>query len=197
MTIPPPDEVADALRERLRAADREIQPPADLWQRIRTPAAGRPAGLYARRRRRSRRCVVIGAALAAVIAVTALIWLAVRTEPHQGPPAVRQVVLTVSTGSTPCPPHGPDCALRLATDPYGRYPASYAASGRVRHGDRVTAVCAVTDGTRVTGAAGVMSTRWYLVRTAAGTQGWLPGVRTDDTTEVRHCAPGEVPHRKG
>ena len=82
---------------------------------------------------------------------------------------------------------------RQADDPRGAYAAPGNSAARVWHGDRLTALCVLTSGTMVKDESGISSTRWYLARTPNGTEGWLPGVRTRNSAEVRHCSDSEVP----
>jgi hypothetical protein len=193
---PTDEEVADALRERLRAADRDVQPPPDLWQRIRTTATRPRADEAPPRTCRFRRFAVVGGAVAAVVTAAVLAWqLSGRSDQHDILPAGQHPTLTVYNVEKPCQPlHTLECALRLARDPRARYAAVDNSAGHVWHGNTVTALCVVTDGALVADETDMTSTRWYLVRTAAGVQGWLPGVRTRNTVEVRVCGTDEVPH---
>ncbi|MDF2273574.1 hypothetical protein P2Q00_50635, partial [Streptomyces coacervatus] len=67
--------------------------------------------------------------------------------------------------------------------------------GKVWHGDRLAATCVIADGTLIQDESGITSTRWYLVSTAAGIRGWLPGVRTRNSTEIRTCTAAEARSR--
>jgi hypothetical protein len=131
-----------------------------------------------------------------VVAAAVLAWqLSGRGDQRAVLPTGQHTTLTVYNVEKPCRPlRTLECALRLAKDPHARYAAVDNTVGRVWHGNRVTALCVVTNGTLVTDETGMTSTRWYLVETAAGVQGWLPGVRTRNTIEVRVCGTDEVPH---
>lgn len=184
------EDVAERLRETLRAADREMGLPPGLWDRIST--APRPVARPARRL--SSRLLAAGALTAAACAVAAVAlgvwWLTRPGAPDTAAPAVS---LTVHNAEAPCRPlRTLECALRLARDPHARYSADGNSAGRVWHGDRVAAVCVVTDGRLVEDESGITSTRWYLVTTGGGARGWLPGVRTRNTEEVRLCTPEET-----
>ncbi|MCC3653324.1 hypothetical protein LIX60_18025 [Streptomyces sp. S07_1.15] len=110
-----------------------------------------------------------------------------------GPPAV---TLTVHNAEEACRPlRTLECALGLAKDPYRRYGSPDNRAGRVWHGDRVSAVCVVADGQLIRDEAGITSRRWYLVSGGGAVvpvDGWLPGVRTRNTTEVRECSAAET-----
>ncbi|MET8680087.1 hypothetical protein ABZW18_21510 [Streptomyces sp. NPDC004647] len=189
------ERVVAVLRDRLRAADEEIETPPGLWEGVRSAATGpRPATV---RWRRPRFAVV---ALTAATVVSAVIlgawWLARQPVDDTVPPSSDSrpaVTLTVHNTERPCRElRTLECALRLAKDPYGEYAASGNAAARVWHGDDLAAMCVVSDGTLVEDEAGLTSTRWYLVRTGDRKEGWLPGVRTRNTAEVRPCSRGEV-----
>ncbi|MBC9728203.1 hypothetical protein [Streptomyces sp. TRM68367] len=188
----PDDRVAALLRERLRAADEEIATPPGLWDRVRAPdPPPRRAALGARLR--------LGWAVAAAVLVSAVVlgsWWLVRPvgrTPPSGPARFASTV-TVFNAERPCRPlRTLECALRLAKDPYGDYADPGNSAGRVWHGDRLAAACVVTRGTMVRDESGITSTRWYLVRTGAGVEGWLPGVRTRNTVHVPVCSEGEAP----
>ncbi|MEC4016788.1 hypothetical protein [Streptomyces sp. H27-D2] len=200
------ENVAAALGERLRAADEEMQTPPGLWADIRTSAAVR-SGVRPAARPSSRRAPRLAlVALTAVIAVGAVMfgtwWLlrpsgtgpgpASDTDPGPSAPDSR-VTLSVHNVESACRKlRTTECALRLAKNPYARYAAPDNSAGHVWHGDRLSAICVVTDGTLVRDEQGITSTRWYLVEQKSGVEGWLPGVRTRNTTEVRTCSPGEV-----
>lgn len=201
------DDTVTALRERLRAADSEIVTPPGLWDRVRTPLPETsPAGTPVSRRRHGRRATIALAAAAVAVVVSGTWWwlghfppvppVSSDTSPDglPGQAARGTVDLTVHNAEKPCRSlHILECALRLARDPYAPYAANDNAAGRVWHGDRLTASCVVTDGTMITDESGISSTRWYRVRTADGVAGWLPGVRTRNSTEVRLCTAEEVP----
>ncbi|WP_242583776.1 hypothetical protein [Streptomyces sp. MST-110588] len=84
-----------------------------------------------------------------------------------------------------------ECSLRLARNPHIRYATPGNAAGRVWHGDPLAARCVIVDGILMQDEEGVTSARWYLVRTAEGVEGWLPGVRTRNTRDVRECTDGD------
>lgn len=196
------DEVAAVLRERLLAADRDIVPPAGLWERVGAPAVtARPP----EQRRRPRPFAGLGLTLrvaALALGVGAIVagawWLTARPAagPATGPaaPAATSAVpLTVYNAEAACRPlRTLECALRLAADPHAPYAAPDNTVGRVWHGDRVSGSCVVTDGTLVQDESGVTSTRWYLVRTVGGATGWLPGVRTRNTVDIPVCGATEA-----
>jgi hypothetical protein len=185
------DRVAALLRDRLRAADEEIETPPGLWENIQSADA-------ARRRRstigpRLRLGWAVAAAAALVCAVALGAWWLVR--PTAGTPAGPRfdVTVTVFNAEEPCRSmRTMECALRLAKDPYAEYAAPGNSAGRVWHGDRLSAACVVTRGTLVEDESGVTSTRWYLVRAREGVEGWLPGVRTRNSAEVPTCSAAEV-----
>ncbi|MEV0224898.1 hypothetical protein [Streptomyces sp. NPDC050704] len=186
------DRVAALLRDRLRAADEEIETPAGLWENIRsTTARPRPAVVGPR----LRLGLAVAAAAVLVSAVVLGAWWLVRpaADNPSGPPARFGTTVTVFNAERPCRPlRTLECALRLTKDPYAAYTAPGNSAGRVWHGDRLAAACVVTRGTLVTDESGITSTRWYLVRTRAEVEGWLPGVRTRNTADVRTCSASEV-----
>ena len=195
---------ATALQERLHAADREIDAPPGLWDRVRAPAAV-PAPAPPRRSG-PRRFAVIAVAAALVAAVAVGTWWAVSgpTRSAPAPPAVSpspspsasSVAVRVHNAEKPCRGlRTLECALRIAKTPYGRYAAHGNSAGRAWHGDRLAARCVVTDGSLVKDEKGLTSTRWYRVAAPDGGTGWLPGVRTRNTAEVRHCTAAERPDR--
>ncbi|UGY90789.1 hypothetical protein [Streptomyces gobiensis] len=192
------DEAAALLRERLREADECIEVPPGLWDRVRTAPDAVAGPVTARRSWFRPRLVVAGVGLLVMVAVGAVsagAWWLVgpgsAPDPASGP---RAVVLTVHNAEVPCRPlRTQECALRLARDPYAVYAGSGNAAGKVWHRDRLSAECVVTDGTLVRDESGMTSTRWYRVTTGDGVRGWLPGVRTRNTAEVRECAEDEVP----
>ncbi|MEU1626296.1 hypothetical protein ABZ746_13425 [Streptomyces sp. NPDC020096] len=192
------EDVAAALRDRLRAADERIVPPPGLWERIQAPSAA-PSGpqRQPRPRRRPVYAVVSAAAIVAAIAVIALgaSWWqrSGRSSPALPAPSA---TLTVYNAEGPCQPlRTMECALHLARNPYASYAAADNSAGKVWHGDRLGAICVITDGTLIQDESGITSTRWYLVSTATGTHGWLPGVRTRNTTEIRTCTAAEARSR--
>ncbi|WP_033319816.1 hypothetical protein [Streptomyces yerevanensis] len=187
----PDDRVAELLRDRLRAADEEIETPPGLWERVRSAdAPPRRAAIGAR----LRTGWVVAAAAVLVCAVALGAWWLVR--PTDGTPADRgrfDASVTVFNAEGPCRPlRTLECALRLAKDPYAEYAAPGNTAGRVWHGDRLATACVVTRGTMVTDESGISSTRWYLVRNREGAEGWLPGVRTRNTAELRTCSADEA-----
>jgi hypothetical protein len=111
--------------------------------------------------------------------------------PDAARPATRGtggLVLEVYNAERPCQSlRTIECGLGVYRDPRNQAPDQVVA--RVWHGDRVTVGCVVPDGFRVTDEDGVSSTRWYRVSTASGATGYLPGVRTRNTTEVALCPP--------
>ena len=189
----PGDDAEALLRARLRLADEEIETPAGLWDRIREPdRRAAPVAVALPRRRPYAAALVVAASVAAVALG---VWWLVRPGPAVPTPAAtgRTVPMTVHNSEAACrTTHSLECALRLAKDPYATYAARGNAAGRVWHGDVLAASCVVTNGRMVRDEEGVTSTRWYLVRTAAGVRGWLPGVRTRNTREVPLC-PADVP----
>lgn len=186
--------VAAALRERLRDADREIEPPPGLWERVRTPAEPSRRGWLPRRR-----LITLASVSAAVLAIAAVAIGAWRLQRAQQPAPVTnstKVELTVYNAEAACQPlRTMECALGLAHNPYAAYHSPGNAAGKVWHGDHLSASCVVVDGTLVQDESGVSSRRWYLVTTAGGDRAWLPGVRTRNTTDIRACTPGEASER--
>jgi len=186
------DDAEALLRARLRRADEQIETPPGLWDRIRDSGpAPAPAVVALPRRRPYAVAIVVAAAVAAV--VLGVWWLVrpgpVTLRPAGPPPTVR---VTVYNSEQACRTgRSLECALRLARDPRAEYAARGNFAGRVWHGDGLAAHCVVTDGRMVRDEAGVTSTRWYLVTTGQGVRGWLPGVRTRNTREVRECPEGE------
>ncbi|MEV8020295.1 hypothetical protein AB0O76_28930 [Streptomyces sp. NPDC086554] len=198
------DAAVAVLRERLRAADEAIEVPHGLWDRIqadsptgrhrhrpyRIAVLGKPGG------HRPRLTFVVAAALVGAIALGT--WWLVRPggQDRPTPPSgTRGVTITVHNAESACRElRTLECALRVAKDPYERYAAPGNRAARVWHGDRLEARCVVTDGTLVQDEKGITSTRWYLVRTALGAEGWLPGVRTRNSVEVPDCARGSDSH---
>ena len=185
-------EAAAALRDRLRAADQEIALPPGLWQRIQTPPATAPI----RQPGRPRRALSAAVSAAAIVAAVALIavgawWLERSGQSRPAVPAPA-ATLTVYNAEAPCRPlHTMECALHLARDPHAQYSADNSAA-KVWHGDRLAAFCVIANGTLVQDESGITSTRWYLVSTPDGTRGWLPGVRTRNTTDIRTCTASEA-----
>lgn len=203
------DETAAALRERLQAADAGIEPPDGLWDRVRAQRevtvveAPRP-------RRRPVPLAVIAVAAAAVVFVVCGTWWLVSpsgagssgtTSPARPPGDA--VTMRVHNAEKPCRKlHTLECSLRVAKNPYVLYAQPDNSVGRVWHGDEVRTTCVVTDGEMVTDEAGLSSRRWYRVEKArdggnAGFVGWLPGVRTRNSTEVPVCSGADKPAREG
>ncbi len=206
------EETARALRERLRSADAEIEVPDGLWERVRATRGAVTVVPAPPVRRRPGPLVLIAVAAAAVALVVSGTWWLVSpaSGPAPGestaPPAGSgggPVTLRVYNVEKPCRElRTLECSLRIARNPYTLYADPDNAAGRVWHGDRLTAACVVTDGRLVTDEKGISSTRWYRVEKAEGgdggrLRGWLPGVRTRNTTEVPVCPADERPDRSG
>jgi hypothetical protein len=204
-------DTAAALAARLHAAEAELAVPDGLWERISDPERPAPARVPAQRtrpvtaRRPARTLVVAVAAAAVAFVALGTWWLASPTsgpwaeqkQPAAGPLPHRQTIpLRVHNSERACQRlHILECALRLAKNPYENYAAHGNSAGRVWHGDRVAASCVIVDGRLVRDERGVSSRRWYRVREPDGTDGWLPGVRTRNSTEVPVCAAGERPRK--
>ncbi|NLU68094.1 hypothetical protein [Streptomyces sp. HNM0574] len=148
--------------------------------------------------------VTVVAACAVVLVVTGVWWLLPLGGGSPSPPASGHttpapspsagVQLTVHNAESACRElRTLECSLRLAENPREKYAAHGNRAGRVWHGDRIEARCVITDGRLVRDESGISSTRWYLTRTRDGADGWLPGVRTRNSAEVRTCSPDEVP----
>lgn len=194
------DAAVAVLRERLRAADEAIEVPHGLWDRVRADApagrrqrwAHRLVSLTAPSRRSPRLALVVAAALVGAIALGT--WWLVRpaTQHRPAPPAgARSTTITVHNAESACRElRTLECALRVAKDPYEQYAAPGNRAALAWHGDQMEALCVVADGTLVQDEKGITSTRWYLVRTAHGAEGWLPGVRTRNSAEVPDCVKG-------
>lgn len=184
-------DVEALLRERLRRADEQIEVPAGLWGRIKESGAEPAPAVVALPRRRP---YAVALAVAAAVAAVALgVWWLVRPGPVEvkpaGPPP--RVPVKVYNSESACrTARSLECALRLAKDPHAEYAARNNSAGRVWHGDVLMARCVVTDGRLVRDEAGITSTRWYLVSSEHGVEGWLPGVRTRNTREVPVCPSG-------
>ncbi|MFC4532547.1 hypothetical protein [Sphaerisporangium dianthi] len=171
----------------LRAADDAIVVPDGLESRVMSLRPGRVV-------RRTRWAPLAAAAVVAVIMMAAsfgagALWMRGHdqvTPPFQGDGD--PLVLTVYNGEVPCRAlRTLECSLGLMKDPRGPLiPGNVVA--RVWHGDRVVADCVVADGTLIADEAGISTRRWYHV-TLEGTRvtGWLPGIRTRNTTEVAAC----------
>ncbi len=182
------------LRERLRAADEEIQPPPGLWTRIAesAPAPGAPRSPLSFLRRRPQLMTVLFAvaALALGLAVWRLVGTGSERPAPPGPGTGLEV--TVYNSEPACEKaRTVRCALRLARDPHQAYAAPGNAAGRVWNGDRLATECVVTNGRLVRDKTGAISHRWYRVTSAEGAEGWLPGVHTRDVHEVPLCPSGE------
>lgn len=185
------DDAEALLRARLRLADEQIETPPGLWGRIRESGPAPAPSVVALPRRRPYTVALVVAATVAAVALG--VWWLVRPGPVSVQPAgpSRTVKITVYNSEQACRTgRSLECALRLAKDPRAQYAARGNAAGRVWHGDGLAARCVVTDGRMVRDEAGVTSTRWYLVTSGLGVQGWLPGVRTRNTREVPECDAG-------
>lgn len=197
MSKPDDDIVTAALRERLRSADEEIDVPAGLWDRIRAPdQAALPARRRTVRLRHPALAVSLAAAVVAAVALGAW-WLTGFHFGGQAPPAgTPPISLRVYNAEVQCQElRTTECALRLAKDPHRLYAASGNRAAMVWHGERLTARCVISDGVMLRDESGITSTRWYLVRTEDGAEGWLPGVRTRNGADIPDCADGEgIPH---
>jgi hypothetical protein len=194
------DAAVAVLRERLRTADRTIEVPHGLWDRIQADAPTGHPRHWARRLttlgppggHRRRLTLVVAAALVGAVALGTW-WLVRPGARHRPvPPAgAHGVTITVHNAESACRElRTLECALRVAKDPYERYAAPGNRAARAWHGDRLQALCVVIDGTLVEDEKGITSTRWYLVRTTLGVEGWLPGVRTRNSAEVPECVEG-------
>jgi hypothetical protein len=200
-------DVPDGLWERVREPRPDVTPVTPVT----APAGRRPAA-----RRRPLPMAVIAVAAAAVVLVLCGTWWLVA--PSIGPGTVQGAAADPSSeGSDAQKGSGPitlrvhnvekacqklrtlECALRVARSPYEPYADPGNSAGRTWHGDKLTATCVVTDGQLVTDEKGVSSRRWYRVEKAGGGgggkgfEGWLPGVRTRNSTEVRLCSGDERP----
>ncbi|MGW1374838.1 hypothetical protein ACWD6P_11285 [Streptomyces sp. NPDC002446] len=185
------DDAEALLRARLRRADAQIETPPGLWDRIKETGGQSSPAVVVRPRRRP---YAVALAVAAAVAAVALgVWWLVRpgsVTPQPAGPG-RMVKITVYNSEQACRAgRSLECALRLAKDPHAEYAARDNSAGRVWHGDELGARCVVTDGVMVRDEAGITSTRWYLVTSGQGVQGWLPGVRTRNTREVPVCPEG-------
>jgi hypothetical protein len=221
------EETAAALREQLRAADAVIEAPDGLWERVRapredvTPARAPASPRAARFRRRPLPMTVIAVAAAAVAFVICGTWWLISPSGGSGSVQGSAANSPSSGASDEAGGAGPitlrvhntekacrelrtlECALRVAKSPYELYADPGNAAARVWHGDELTATCVVTDGQLVTDEKGVSSRRWYRVEKADGNgeqgrfEGWLPGVRTRNSEEVRLCSETEKPRSYG
>jgi hypothetical protein len=204
------EETAAALSEQLGAAEAEIEVPEGLWERVRarlddvTVAAAAPPPI----RRRMPFAVIAVAATAVVVVICGSWWLVApssnsgpaRGTSPAGPPGA--ITLRVHNAEEPCRKlRTLECSLRVAKNPYVLYADPGNAAGRIWHGDRLFATCVVTDGRMITDERGVSSTRWYRVEKAEASgrggrfEGWLPGVRTRNSTEVPDCSGAERPEK--
>jgi len=206
------EETAAALREQLHAADAGIDVPDGLWDRVRAPREGTPVAVRTPllRRRPVPFAVIAVAAAAVVLVVCGTWWLVAPPSTGSGPaqdpaaphPPEHAVTLRVHNAEVPCRKlRTMECSLRIAKNPFQPYANPDNAVGRVWHGDRLSASCVVTDGQLIKDENGLSSTRWYRVSKAHGewregaTAGWLPGVRTRNTTEVPGCSGSERPSK--
>lgn len=186
--------VAAALRERLREADRDIEPPPGLWERVQAPAE--PTRRNALPRRRLIALASVTAIVLAIAAVAIGTWQLQRSQEPGPVTNSRTVELTVYNAEAACQPmRTMECALGLAHNPYAVYHSPGNSAGKVWHGDHLSASCVVVDGTLVQDESGVSSRRWYLVTTTDGNRAWLPGVRTRNTTDIRTCTTAEAAER--
>lgn len=177
-----------ALADLLRRADASVETPADLWERTKAPRPG--AG------RSARVPLLVAAATALILAGGAFgggLLMGRHQASRHGPVSQsgRPVLITVYNAEAACR------SLRTLECSFGvrERPAKKGSKvvARVWHGDRVRADCVETDGDLVTDEAGVTSTRWYHVALPGSeATGWLPGVRTRNTTEVPVCPHGRV-----
>lgn len=220
------EETAAALGERLRAADAAIEAPDGLWERVRaqredvTPATPVRAAGRGRLGRRPVSMTVMAVAAAAVAFVVCGTWWlispsgfpgsvhgAAAGDPSSGASdeagsSGRPITLRVHNAEKACRElRTLECSLRVAKDPYALYADPDNSAARVWHGDVLTSACVVTDGRLVTDEYGVSSRRWYRVEKAGGGkgsfEGWLPGVRTRNSEEVRLCGETEKPRTPG
>ena len=179
------EQVAAEVRDRVRAAESRIPVPHDLMDRVAAPRRRfRPAP------RRWSTVVVAAAAVIGIAGGAAVTAYTLRDRGPQAGPAAgsTDVTITVYNAERPCQSlRTIECSLGVLSDPY--QPAPDKVVGRVWHGDRLTALCAVADGKRVTDETAMSSTRWYRIRTPDGVIGYVPGVRFRNTVEVQLCPP--------
>ncbi|MFE5333575.1 hypothetical protein ACFRCG_45025 [Embleya sp. NPDC056575] len=181
-----PDDAVRELRVRLRDADADCVEPPGLAARVTRRPAPRPRwrGAFA--------TALTAVVVVAVVGLSA--FLAGRHNPAERPtpkpPAARAASVQgeVYNSEEPCR------ALRTIECSLGvfRTPALSSRTAdlaeRVWHGDRVLLICLLADGPRVTDETGVASRHWYrVVVLGTGAEGWLPGVRTRNETEVPDC----------
>jgi hypothetical protein len=145
------------------------------------------------RSRLRRRMFAVGAVAAVALvtaALTALPWLLSHGSSRPVPAAQpgQAVVLHVYNVRPDCrqPAREPKCGLDLAGGALAPDPAGPAV-GQVWNGDALRTDCVDPEGPPTTDGAGMTSTRWYHVTTTSGSTGWLPGVRTRNSTEVPLC----------
>jgi hypothetical protein len=179
------DDVAVELRRRTDRFDAGTPVPTDLFERVSAPRP-RPRRLP-RVLLRQWSTPVVGALAVVGVLVGAAVGWSVRGSGHTAPPgSAGPVVLRVYNAQVPCQHlRTMECALSLTNDP--RYLDFKHVVAHLWHGDEVTADCVVPNGQGVTDEAGVTSTRWYRVTTTAGITGYLPGVRTRNTVDMRRC----------
>ncbi|NLU74191.1 hypothetical protein HCC61_16135 [Streptomyces sp. HNM0575] len=210
-------DVPDGLWERVREPRPDVTPAA--------PGTARTSKDPAWRRRPLPMTVIVVAAAAVVFVVCGTWWLVSpsggtgavqggaaqkpssggRGGPDgQGDPDSGPITLRVHNVEKACQKlRTLECALRVAKSPYELYADPGNSAGRVWHGDSLTAACVITDGQLVTDEKGVSSRRWYRVEKSGGSgdskrvEGWLPGVRTRNSTEVRLCSGNEKPPGHG
>ncbi|POX37156.1 hypothetical protein C3486_29900 [Streptomyces sp. Ru73] len=178
------------LRERLRAADEEIQPPPGLWTRIAesAPAPGAPRSplSYLRRRPQLMTALFVVAALALAFGVWRLVGTSGERPAPPGPGTGLQ--LTAHNSDPACAKNRTQrCALRLARDPHQAYSAPGNAAGQVWNNDRLATECVVNNGRMVRDSTGAISDRWYRVTSLDGDEGWLPAVHARDVRQVPLC----------
>ncbi|MEU7485600.1 anti-sigma factor [Streptomyces sp. NPDC042319] len=178
------------LRERLRAADEEIQPPPGLWTRIAesAPAPGAPRNplSYLRRRPQLMTTLFVVAALALAFGVWRMVGTSGERPAPPGPGTGLEV--TVYNSEPTCEKARTDrCAVRLARDPHQAYSAPGNVAGRVWNKDRLATECVITDGRLVRDRTGAIANRWYRVTSVEGAEGWLPAVHTRDVHQVPLC----------
>jgi hypothetical protein len=184
------DAVAAELRARISAFDRGIVPPPDLYERVTAPTPHHGRITVPERRRWSSVVLATTAVLGVVLGlVLGIGWQRRQQAPHQMAGST-DVTMTVYNAEAGCQRlRTIECGLGVRRDPHtplkDRSPLA-----RVWHGDKILVECVVADGIRISDEDGVSSTRWYKIRTADGTVGFLPAVRTHNTVEVAVCAPG-------
>ncbi|WP_406298595.1 hypothetical protein OG948_24880 [Embleya sp. NBC_00888] len=182
-----PDDAVHELRTRLRDAEAAcVEPPGLAVRVLRRPAP------------RSRWRGTFAIALAAVLVPAVVGFGAFLVGRHDAsdapaprPPAARaaSVQSEVHNSEVPCRAlRTLECSMGVFKEPKLSSRTADLAD-RVWHGDRLLLVCLLTDGPRVTDETGVASRHWYrVVVLGTNAEGWLPGVRTRNETEVPDCA---------